>query len=370
MSALASTDDRMTDRRMTRRVPYASEAALWEAVKRRDRTADGAFWDSVRTTGVYCRPSCGARLPRRENVAFHASPAAAESAGFRPCKRCRPTEVAPAERQAQSVAQACRLIERAEEMPSLAVLAARAGMSRFHFHRVFKAVTGVTPKAYAHAHRARRVRAGLAEDAAGSVTAAIYDAGFNSSSRFYAAAPALLGMTPKRFRAGGEGAAIRFAVGQCSLGSILVAATERGICAISLGDDPEMLLRDLQDRFPRAQFIGGDAAFERLVAQVVGFVEAPAQGLDLPLDVRGTAFQQKVWQALKKIPPGSTASYTEIARRIGRPQAVRAVAAACASNAIAVAIPCHRVVRVDGNLAGYRWGIARKRALLSREATP
>ena len=354
-----------TDRSMAARASYASDAARWEAVRRRDRAADGAFWYSVRTTGVYCRPSCAARLPRRENVAFHATPAAAEKAGFRPCKRCRPTEAALAEGQAQAVAQACRLIERSDEMPTLAALARHAGMSRFHFHRVFKAVTGVTPKAFADAHRARRVRAALAGKS--SVTAAIYDAGFNSSGRFYAASPALLGMTPKDFRAGGAGAEIRFAVGQCSLGSILVAATRKGICAISLGDDADALLRDLQDRFPKARLIGGDRAFERTVARVVGFIEAPARGLDLPLDVRGTAFQQKVWQALRKIPPGTTATYSEIAKRIGRPKAVRAVGQACANNAIAVAIPCHRVVRTDGSLSGYRWGLARKRALIDRE---
>ena len=347
------------------RAAYASDAARWDAVQRHDRAADGAFWYSVRTTGVYCRPSCGSRQPRRENVAFHASPAAAEQAGFRACMRCRPTQAALAERQAEVVATACRLIERAEEMPSLAALAKAAGMSRFHFHRVFKSVTGVTPKAYADAHRTRRVRDALA--GRGSVTEAIYHAGFNSSGRFYAAAPGVLGMTPRDFRAGGTGAAIRFAVGQCSLGAILVAATEKGVCAIFLGEDPDALVRDLQDRFPNAQLIGGDTAFERLVAQVVGFVEAPTQAVDFPLDLRGTAFQQKVWQALRKIPAGSTATYSEIAKRIGRPKAVRAVGAACGDNPIAVAIPCHRVLRLDGNLSGYRWGVDRKRALLAKE---
>src|SRR5712691_6230648 len=346
--------------------PFSDDEERWAAVVRRDRNADGAFYYSVRTTGVYCRPSCGARLPRRENVAFHASPAAAEKAGFRPCKRCRPTQAPLGERQAAAVANACRLIERAAELPSLAALAQSAGMSRFYFHRVFKQVTGVTPKAYAAAHRARRVRTALG--ASGSVTEAIYDAGFNSSGRFYAASTDLLGMTPRDFRAGGTGAAIRFAVGQCSLGAILVAATDKGVCAITLGDDPDALVRGLQDRFPKARLIGGDADFEKLVAKVVGFVEAPAQGLDLPLDLRGTAFQQRVWQALKKIPAGTTTTYTEIAKRIGRPKAVRAVGAACAANPIAVAIPCHRVVRIGGDLAGYRWGVARKRALLTRES--
>jgi AraC family transcriptional regulator of adaptative response/methylated-DNA-[protein]-cysteine methyltransferase len=347
---------------------FANDEERWAAVRRRDRQADGIFYYSVSTTGVYCRPSCAARLARRENVRFHASPEAAERAGFRPCKRCRPNEPALAEQRAAAVAKACRLIEAAEEMPSLDALAEAAGMSRFHFHRVFKAVTGITPKAYAAAHRARRVRDELVRSE--TVTEAIYGAGFNSNGRFYATSAGMLGMTPTSFRSGGSGASIRFALGQCSLGSILVAATEKGICAISLGDDPDALLRDLQDRFPKARLIGGDAEFERMVAKVVGFVEAPAVGLDLPLDLRGTAFQQRVWQALREIPAGATVSYAEIAGRIGAPKAVRAVAQACASNAIAVAIPCHRVVRNDGALSGYRWGVERKRALLEREATP
>ena len=344
----------------------SSDDERWAAVVRRDRRADGTFFYSVRTTGVYCRPSCASRRARRENVRFHPTTADAERAGFRPCKRCRPHAPALAEQRATAVAKACRLIETAEELPSLDALADAAGMSRFHFHRVFRAITGVTPKAYAAAHRTRRVRAELAE--ADTVTDAIYGAGFNSNGRFYATSSQVLGMTPTDFRAGGTGAVIRFAVGECSLGSILVATTERGVCAILLGDKPEPLVRNLQDRFPNATLIGGDKSFERLVAQVVGFVEAPALGLHLPLDVRGTAFQQRVWQALRAIPAGSTASYTEIAKRIGSPRSVRAVARACASNTIAVAIPCHRVVRTDGTLSGYRWGVARKRALLAREA--
>jgi AraC family transcriptional regulator of adaptative response/methylated-DNA-[protein]-cysteine methyltransferase len=269
-------------------------------------------------------------------------------------------------RRAAAVAKACRLIETSEEMPNLDALAGSAGMSRFHFHRVFRTTTGVTPKAYAAAHRARRVREALPQTS--TVTEAIYGAGFNSSGRFYAKSEQVLGMTPTRFRSGGSGAAIRFAVGECSLGSILVAATDKGVCAILLGDKPEALVRELEDRFPRATLIGGDEDFEQWVAKVVGFVEAPALGLDLPLDVRGTAFQQRVWQALRKIPAGATVTYSEVAQRIGAPKAVRAVGQACASNAIAVAIPCHRVVRNDGSLSGYRWGVERKRALLDREA--
>ncbi len=344
---------------------FSTDEERWAAVTRRDRAADGAFFYSVRTTGVYCRPSCAARLAHRENVRFHASCADAERAGFRPCKRCRPNEAARADRQAAAVAAACRVIAEADEVPSLDALADAAGMSRFHFHRVFKTLTGVTPKAYAAAHRAKRVRAELARSA--TVTEAIYGAGFNSNGRFYAASSDMLGMTPTAFRAGGRGAEIRFAVGECWLGSILVAATEKGVCAILLGDDPAALVRELQDRFPKARLIGGDAGFEDMVAKVVGFVEAPGLGLELPLDVRGTAFQQRVWQALREIPVGTTASYAEIAKRIGRPKSVRAVAQACASNAVAVAIPCHRVVRTDGALSGYRWGVERKQALLARE---
>src|SRR5262245_10648361 len=356
----------MATPRASRPAPSSSsEDPRWRAVERRDRAADGTFVYSVRTTGVYCRPSCAARLPRRENVAFHATCADAEHAGFRPCKRCRPNEASLAERQAAAVANACRLIEEAEELPSLDALAQAAGLSRFHFHRVFKAVTGVTPKVYADAHRGRRVRDELTRT--GTVTEAIYGAGFNSNGRFYAASSDLLGMTPKEFRAGGRGNVIRFAVGECSLGAILVAATDKGVCAIEFGDDPDALVRGLEDRFPKAQLVGGDTVFEQLVAKVVGFVEAPAQGLDLPLDIRGTAFQQRVWTAIRDIPAGSTASYREIAARIGAPKAVRAVAQACASNDIAVAIPCHRVVRTDGSTSGYRWGVARKRALLARE---
>ncbi len=342
------------------------DSARWAAVIAKDHAADGAFFYSVRTTGVYCRPSCAARPARRENVAFHLTRAQAEAAGFRPCKRCKPDQPPLSERQAAMVGQACRSIESAEEAPDLETLAVQAGVSPFHFHRVFKSVAGVTPKAYADAHRAGRVREALTTS--GTVTEAIYDAGFNSNGRFYAKSAQVLGMTPTRFRAGGEAAVIKFAIGECSLGAILVAATDKGVCAILLGDDPEALARDLQDRFSRAELVGADAEFEALVAQVVGFVERPGLGLDLPLDVRGTAFQQRVWLALREIPAGETAGYAQIAEKIGSPKAVRAVAQACAANAIAVAIPCHRVVRTDGALSGYRWGVERKRALLNREA--
>jgi AraC family transcriptional regulator of adaptative response/methylated-DNA-[protein]-cysteine methyltransferase len=340
----------------------------WPRVLARDASVDGQFWYSVKTTGVYCRPSCAARPARPENVDFHPTIADAEAAGFRPCKRCKPGAPSLAEQHAQTITRACRRIERAEEMPALDELANEAGLSRYHFHRVFKAVTGLTPRDYAAAHRGDRVRRELSRGA--RVTDAIFDAGFGSNSRFYERSDETLGMTPTDFRAGGVNARIRFALAQCSLGAILVAESDRGICAILLGDDPDALAHDLQDRFPQARLIGGEADFEDWVARVVGFVEAPGLGLDLPLDVRGTAFQQRVWQALRDIPPGRTASYTEVAARIGAPTAVRAVAQACAANALAVAIPCHRVVRSDGALSGYRWGVERKRALLEREAQP
>jgi AraC family transcriptional regulator of adaptative response/methylated-DNA-[protein]-cysteine methyltransferase len=338
----------------------------WVAIVTRNQDADGTFYYSVRTTGVYCRPSCAARLARPQNVRFHVTREDAELAGFRPCKRCKPDQPALVDQQAAVVTAACRIIEAAETAPGLAELAARVGMSPFHFHRLFRRITGLTPWAYAAAQREKRVRAELSRS--DTVTAAIVDAGYNANSRFYEKSHAILGMTPQAYRAGGINTDIRFAVGQCSLGAILVAQSDRGVCAILLGDDPDALVRDLQDRFPRARLIGGDADFERLVAVVVGFVEAPGVGLDLPLDVRGTAFQQRVWQALREIPAGQTASYTDIATRIGSPHSVRAVAQACAANALAVAIPCHRVVRQDGGLSGYRWGVERKRALLDREA--
>lgn len=338
----------------------------WQAVMRRDPSADGTFVYAVRTTGVYCRPSCSSRMAKAKNVSFYPSPVEAEAAGYRPCQRCCPNSRSPAEASAAVVALACRRIEDAEEPPKLDDLAASAGMSPFHFHRQFKAITGLTPKAYGVAQRARKVREELAGSGS-SVTRAIYGAGFNSSSRFYEKSDEVLGMTPTTFRNGGRGAEIRFAIGECSLGAILVARSGRGVCAIALGDDADALCRDLQDRFPHADLIGGDPEFDVLVARVVGFVEAPRTGLDLPLDVRGTVFQQRVWQALREIPAGKTASYTDIARLIGEPKAVRAVAGACAANTIAVAIPCHRVVRADGALSGYRWGVERKRALLDGE---
>ena len=339
----------------------------WEAVVRRDQAAAGEFVYCVTTTGVYCRAGCASRRPRRENVRFYASGADAENAGFRPCRRCSPQGPPLADRHARAVAAACRLAETALEVPSLDALAEAASMSRFHFHRVFKAVTGVTPRAYAVACRADRTREALRTSR--TVTDAIFEAGFNSSASFYAESPEILGMAPATYRGGGAGETIRFAVGECSLGSILVATTDKGVCAIRLGDDPAALTRELEDLFPRADLIGADKAFESLVARVVGLVEAPGQGVDLPLDIHGTTFQRRVWQALRRIPAGTTATYSAIAKCIGSPTAARAVASACAANPLAVAIPCHRVVRRNGALGGYRWGVERKKALLAREAS-
>ena len=350
----------------------------WAAVVARDADADGRFYYSVKTTDVYCKPSCAARTARPENVAFHASCAEAEAAGFRPCRRCRPGQPSLAEVHVATIARICRQLNgsghgqqmgQSETDLSLAALAADAGMSIYHFHRIFKAVTGLTPKAYSAAQRETRMRNALGNGS--RVTEAIYGAGYNSSSRFYEKSSQVLGMTPSSYREGGAKTEIRFAIGECMLGSILVASSNVGVCAILLGDDPGQLARDLQDAFPRADLIGGDGEFEQLVARVVGAIEAPASGSalfgQLPLDIRGTAFQQRVWNALRHIPPGSTVSYTDIARAIGSPNAVRAVAGACAANTLAVAIPCHRVVRTDGSISGYRWGVERKRTLLELE---
>jgi AraC family transcriptional regulator of adaptative response/methylated-DNA-[protein]-cysteine methyltransferase len=347
--------------------PSVADDPRWARIVARDKTADGHLWYSVSTTGVYCRPSCPSRTANPRNVQLHDTLESAKATGFRPCKRCNPDGPSIECENAALVAKACRIIEESEEEPSLETLADAAGRSPGYFHRMFKAATGVTPKDYAAAHRAKRVRQGLASGS--SVTEAIYDAGFNSSGRFYEKSTDMLGMTPSQYRAGGTNEEIKFAVGQTSLGAILVASSKKGVAAILLGNDPDELVRNLQDRFPKAHLIGADRHYEALVARVVAFVEKPEIGLSLPLDVRGTAFQQRVWRALQEIPVGATVSYGEIARRIGRPKAVRAVAGACAENNLAVAIPCHRVVRIDGSLSGYAWGVERKRILLDREGS-
>jgi AraC family transcriptional regulator of adaptative response/methylated-DNA-[protein]-cysteine methyltransferase len=338
----------------------------WARLVARDRSADGLFWYSVATTGIYCRPSCPSRTANPKNVLLHATLSEARATGFRPCKRCNPDGRSADEKNGALVAKACRLIESSDEGLSLGALASAAGRSPSHFHRLFKSITGLTPKEYADTHRATRIREGLMKNT--SITEAIYDAGFNSSGRFYEKSNELLGMTPTQYRAGGANEEIRFAVGQSTLGAILVASSKKGIAAILLGNDPDKLVRELQDRFPKAKLIGAEKDYEMLIARVVGFIEAPGQGLSLPLDIRGTAFQQRVWRALQEIPAGKTLSYAEIAKKIGSPKSVRAVAGACAANNIAVAIPCHRVVRNDGSLSGYAWGVERKRALIAKEA--
>lgn len=342
-----------------------SEDPRWLAVINCDASADGKFVYAVKTTGIYCAPSCPSRQPKAENIVYFDSAEDAEQAGFRPCKRCRQGLISLAQFHAQRVAQACRLLEASTDVLTLDQLAGTVGISAYHFHRLFKAHTGVTPKEYQQAQRARRVREKLTDTA--TVTEAIHAAGYSSDGRFYEASAATLGMTPQAFRSGGRDVRVWFAIAESSLGAILIAESQRGICAILLGDDPTALIIELQNRFPQAELLGGDPDFEQRIASVIGFIEAPQLGLDLPLDIRGTAFQQRVWQALREIPVGSTASYADIARKIGAPKSVRAVAGACAANVLAVAIPCHRVVKTDGHISGYRWGVERKRSLLARE---
>lgn len=346
---------------------FARNDDRWRAVEARDPDADGAFYYAVKTTGVYCRPSCPSRRPKQINVQYFAAIAEARAAGYRACKRCSPDHNTQTNPHHDRIMDACRTIENAETAPRLRSLAEHAGLSQFHFQRVFKDIVGLTPKQYEKAHRAKSVRAELGF--ARTVTEAIFDAGYHSSGRFYADAVATVGMAPARRRMQGAGETIRFAVGECSLGAILVAATARGVCAISLGDNPEQLVANLQDDFANAELIGGDDAFEVLVANVVGLVDNPKRRHQLPLDIRGTAFQQRVWRVLATIKSGQTATYADIARRMGAPRAVRAVAQACGANRLAVAIPCHRVIRSDGSLSGYRWGVERKQTLLDRECS-
>ncbi|HTP37420.1 MAG TPA: bifunctional DNA-binding transcriptional regulator/O6-methylguanine-DNA methyltransferase Ada [Methyloceanibacter sp.] len=354
----------------TQTLPRSSASTLddarWAAFTARDPACDGLFFASVTTTGIYCRPSCPARRAKREHVRFYETAADAEAAGFRPCKRCKPNQPSRFQQHAGKVAEACRLIETAEEEPKLDALARSAGLSPYHFHRIFKAMLGMTPKAYAAAQRNKRVREELSRST--TVTEAIYGAGFNSNGRFYANSSDVLGMTPSEFRSGAANAEIKFAINGSSLGLVLVAASDKGVCAVFFGDDASDLTRDLKKQFPGARLVEGDPAFQQLTSKVIGFIEDPSAALDLPLDIRGTAFQHRVWDALRRIPAGSTASYADIAKAIGAPKATRAVARACGSNRIAVAIPCHRVIGSDGSLTGYRGGVERKRALLAKEA--
>lgn len=346
---------------------HRTEEERWTAVVGRDPAADGAFVYAVRTTGIYCRPTCPARRPLRTHVEFHSSAAAAARAGFRPCQRCRPDAPSPIEQRTALIARLCRHIESAPSALSLDALAQHAGMSPSHLHRLFKSIVGVTPKAYASAHRAQQLRASLGT--APSVTIAIHEAGYGSHSAFYADVPRTLGMTPSRYRQGGPEETIRFAFGDAWLGCVMVAATARGICAILMGEQRDSLLGELRHRFPQAQLESADAALRHQLASVIHVIERPALQHELALDIRGTAFQRRVWQALTQVPGGSTISYARLARQIGAPKAVRAVGSACAANTIAVAIPCHRAVRSDGSLSSYRWGVERKRALLAKESS-
>lgn len=337
----------------------------WQALLRRDVSADGAYFYAVRTTGIYCRTGCASRTPKRENVVTFETWEAAERAGFRPCKRCDPRAAQAPDHRAEAVVQACRLIDEAEQEPTLDDLAAAVGLSPYYFHRLFKETMGVTPKAYARQRRQEKLRATLKENT--TVTHALYDAGYATGSRLYEEAPAALGMTPTEYRDGASGIPIRYAVAPSYLGRVLVAASDRGVCRIDFDDSAERLAERLRHTFPNAHLIEGDAEFAATVTAVLAFLESPRRSLELPLDIQGTAFQRRVWAALRAIPAGATVSYGDVAEAVGQPKAARAVAGACGANNLAVAIPCHRVVRGNGELGGYRWGAERKRMLLERE---
>jgi AraC family transcriptional regulator, regulatory protein of adaptative response / methylated-DNA-[protein]-cysteine methyltransferase len=346
--------------------PRWDEARLWQSVLARDGEADGAFVYAVRTTGIYCRPTCPSRRPRRENVVFFALPEAAEHAGFRACRRCHPEQAAIRDPQVEVVQRVCRAIAvNPEKPPTLASLSAEVGLSPFHMQRTFKRVMGISPRQYADACRMDRLKNELRKGEA--VTSALYGAGYGSPSRLYERAPAHLGMTPAVYRRGGAGMQIHYTIVPCPLGLLLVAATERGICAINLGDSDEALAEGLTKEYPAAAIARDASGLDSAVAAIIRHLHGQEPHLDLPLDVQATAFQWRVWEALQAIPYGSTRSYSAIARAIGQPTAARAVAQACANNRVALAIPCHRVVREDGDVGGYRWGVARKRTLLAQE---
>jgi AraC family transcriptional regulator, regulatory protein of adaptative response / methylated-DNA-[protein]-cysteine methyltransferase len=355
----------------------ASADAYWSAVQRRDPASDGAFVYAVRSTGIYCRPSCPSRKPRREQVNFYALPEAAEQQGFRPCRRCHPRSVRQRDPRIAAVARVCREIESrllpgagdgSDEGLTLSALSASAGMSPHQLERAFRATMGITPRQYAHAQRLRRLKSRLRKG--DNVTTALYDAGFGSSSRLYENAPAHLGMTPATYRRGGAGMNIHYTIVSSPLGRLLVAATDRGISALYLGDSDARLESALRQEYPCAQIrrgSHGSAALEGWVSRILDHLRGREPHLDLPTDVQATAFQRRVWEELRRIPYGATRTYADVARSIGRPSAIRAVARACAMNPVSVVVPCHRVVRQDGNLAGYRWGLIRKQALLQQE---
>lgn len=338
----------------------------WSALLHRDARADGSFCYAVLTTGIYCQPSCASRRPRPENVRFYDHPQQAEEAGFRPCKRCQPDGAGPRQKRIEWVSRLCQLMDQSEQPLSLQDLAREAGLSPFHLHRTFKEVTGLTPRQYAAGQRGIRLRSLLRQDS--TVTEALYQAGYGSSSSFYQEAPGQLGMKPKQFQREGESSLLRFAVRPCWLGLVLVAASAQGVCAILLGDDESALIQELRRRFSRARLIPGQEDFQDWLTRVTDWLEQPSQEWELPLDLRGTAFQIRVWRALQSIPPGQTTSYGQLAQQLGIPRSTRAVARACASNPLAVVVPCHRVLAKDGSLTGYRWGLPRKAALLQRES--
>lgn len=338
--------------------PPIDEATALAAFEARDKAMDGRFVIAVKTTGIYCKPSCPARRPRRENFEILADGAQARDKGYRPCLRCKPDEIG---RDKDAIARAIALIEASEGAPTLDEIAGAVGYAPHHFQRIFSRQVGVSPAAYARALRAGRLEDALGQE--GRITDAIYDAGYETPSRAYADAAGRLGMSPSDWRKGGEGKTIRFAVAESSLGTLLVAATDKGLCRISFDEDEATL----SARFPKARIVPGDAAFESLVRDVVALVDDPSRQADLPVDVAGTAFQQAVWAALRAIPAGETRTYSEIAAAVGRPAAVRAAGSACGDNSLAVLIPCHRVLRTDGSLGGYAYGLARKERLLEKE---
>ncbi len=348
----------------TRNTFRSTDEQRWQAVLDRRPPADDGFVYAVETTGVFCLPGCASRRPNRSNVRFFETAEDAKSAGFRPCRRCRPdrkgTDLATA-----AVTRACRRLEQEDVEPTLPELAAEAGYSPAHFQKLFKSCIGLSPKQYAKGIRAKRMGAALLEGS--TVTDALYESGYGAASRAYEAATDTLGMTPSRYRSGANGETIRFATATSALGPVIVAGTRRGVCAVEFGESRNELLRLIQARFPGAVLQSAGKAFESWLSALLTFIETPQAGLDLPLDIQGTAFQQRVWNALLKIPAGETMTYSELARRLGMPRGARAVASAIAANRIALAVPCHRVIRKDGDLADYRWGVARKRDLLARE---
>jgi AraC family transcriptional regulator, regulatory protein of adaptative response / methylated-DNA-[protein]-cysteine methyltransferase len=346
--------------------------ALWRSVRMRDRSADGAFVYAVRSTGIYCRPSCPSRKPRREQILFFALPEAAEQQGFRACRRCRPRALAARDPKVDLVARVCRHIEAQigngwddDSRPTLAALSTPLAVSPHQLERAFRSVMGITPRQYADAQRMRRVKSSLKKG--DNVTTALYDAGFGSSSRLYERAPGHLGMTPAAYREGGQGMSIHYTIVASPLGRLLVAATQRGISAVYLGDSDTRLEEALRKEYPRANIARDRTGLRAWVSRILNHLRGREPHLDLPTDVQATAFQRRVWEELRRIPYGTTRTYSQVASAIGRPKAVRAVARACATNPTSVVVPCHRVVREDGNLAGYRWGVDRKRALLASE---